>query len=932
MFKSISFSFTCLLMSNVFSQQVIPPKIFDYSGLFSPDSNGLPVSKIVLPGYNPAPELWRYDPFTGTPPVPTLQVQKTYTWQNANNVYGALQMWDDCALLDPPLDSYSNKYCLQNTMNWLQLQGYSLNYAFLDFERSADIFGNVQAVVNQIKNFSDPKINGARVGQYNYYPGSYNYYNDFPTRNIMDRTSNAPYGNGGNAKFFNSGVAVSLPALYPLSSDKVHTSNMWSAGEWIDPATGVSSTFSLISPNERSALFWSSLEKISSIKRALNSQSVSYELIPYISSLQWQTGYELAVGQDPTREDYIASLKHYRMRGIDGFITFNAGITVDSNGESHGLDYTIYRNDMLNTWHGMDSFFNLPSTTKILNTSTNCTEGVEWSAVEKGNRVLGIVSNLSSGSPKEINWSRPVVSSVPSSQPIISALALPMKSPAVSSNSHLNLQYLTSYMENESYEDYNPALTFDAQGTRSWFGPSLSPSRWKISTPKGVGNPSYKVVTPVSTAYNNTEAWFKMPHSPGFNSLDKVSYSAMFYFNGTSLKLYPVNTTGGNPNDLISWTNSGPAFMISRDSQNIFQFKFRPNPVNNPTFQAINALPQTGWYEVRIDIDPTVQSTGQGKIYLRNVTEGARDFSLLLWDDMNTTPVENAVSLSLNLGTTRNPSNFDGWQVYATTDNIQFDNFNAGYSVLVPDDNFEHYYNSTLNLQGWLGVTPEKWETKTPILPGNNSKTAIGPVASGYNINAWKSMQNTSFEANDLVVYSALLNPGASGNVGFSPVNTTGANPAVNFGDAGPYFSIRTDGYPGFRIRGVQVNLDIYKATVLPVPGHWYEVQIIVDPTRTLPGGPSGRYGVGKVYVRDTTVGGTFEQLVFTNETTGNTTPVTEVRLALRSTQNPKTWNGWQVYGLNSSVQIDNLKAFLYPYKDFAVGGAVNSQMIGPNQ
>ena len=842
------------------------PKIFDFSGIYSPDSGGQPSTKIALSGYNPAPMLWQYDLLNPNPP---MHVQITYDWQHNNNKYMAIYMHDKCAPLDP---NSVDKNCLIKTLNWLHANSYGLHYVFPDFETSTDILANVKEVIRIIRSYPDPKINTAKISQYNYYPGLYNYFTNYPKLNIMDRRSGTTYGNGGHIDFYLSGINVLSPPLYPFASDLVHATNTWAKGAWIDPATGKPSTFSLVSPNQRSAFFWSSLEKISTVRR-----NTTQETIPYISSIIQQSGYSIQSGQEPTEADYNAALQHYRFRGISGFITFDGG----------SMDYTKYRNNMLSTWRSMDDFFNKPGSTYVLNTSTNCTGGIEWSAVQKKNRVLGIISNLNT--TQEINWSAQNV------------LSLPKKSPRLSQNTHLRIQYHTHYMQSETMK-YLP----------QFFGPNAS--RWQLT--------AQSTLVPVSGSYNNTEAWFRFK-STNFSATDKVSYSAMFLYKGSGIKFFPVNTAGANIQTIIPWSHSGPAFMITRDAQNNFQFRFRANPVNNPTYQSVNATPQIGrWYEVRIEINPTPLPSGSAKIYLRDVSSGNRDYDLLVWNDVNTAATERVLDVPLQLASTRNPSNFDGWQIYATDASTQFDNFSAGYSVPNADDNFNHYAPEvTLDKQGWFGATPQLWKAKGG---------SISPIAGGYNISAWRGGNLSAFDAKDAVVYSAKLNPGNAGYVGFSPINTAGANIKADLGDGGPFFSIRTDQNKGFRIRAVQVNFDNYKATRVPVAGHAYEIQMIVDPTRTHASGYSGRYGVARVYVRDVTLNEGFTPLLFKNETRAGTSILIEVPIGLHSKQNPTNFNGWQVYGINSNVQVDNLKSFLYPFKDFNSGGAVTADMIGP--
>jgi hypothetical protein len=44
---------------------------------------------------------------------------------------------------------------------------------------------------------------------------------------------------------------------------------------------------------------------------------------------------------------------------------------------------------------------------------------------------------------------------------------------------------------------------------------------------------------------------------------------------------------------------------------------------------------------------------------------------------------------------------------------------------------------------------------------------------------------------------------------------------------------------------------------------------------------------------------------------------LTELPLFLSPINNPGVWDGWEVYGYDQNVQIDNLRSYLFPYADF---------------
>ncbi|WP_438035113.1 hypothetical protein [Sorangium sp. So ce204] len=67
-------------------------------------------------------------------------------------------------------------------------------------------------------------------------------------------------------------------------------------------------------------------------------------------------------------------------------------------------------------------------------------------------------------------------------------------------------------------------------------------------------------------------------------------------------------------------------------------------------------------------VNPTV-GTGLGSLYVRNVTDGQKDFTRVVFDNINTTGVTARVLVvPLLMGVNKNPSNFNGFIVAAYGD------------------------------------------------------------------------------------------------------------------------------------------------------------------------------------------------------------------------------------------------------------------------
>lgn len=120
----------------------------------------------------------------------------------------------------------------------------------------------------------------------------------------------------------------------------------------------------------------------------------------------------------------------------------------------------------------------------------------------------------------------------------------------------------------------------------------------------------------------------------------------------------------------------------------------------------------------------------------------------------------------------------------------------------------------------------------------------------------------------------------------------------------------------GLRIRPTRVNGPAYRATnLIPSASTWYELRVVVEPTRDIDGTSGGTYGVATVYVRDLTAGQTtFTQLVFDDITTTSAVEsLTEIPLWLSAVANTTSFDGWELYGYGAGTQIDALSATLAP-------------------
>lgn len=921
--------FGCILACGVSKVSTLhaQDKFFESTGYYAP---GVGVKEIPTGlGYNPMPHLTSLYHggeafnYTSTPPSPSTYSQTTYAWQQANSYVGFFPLAGPVSSTDEEANH------LQYTVDWLHYMNYRLDYALADFENTQEQ-DDMTEMVNIIRNDTYSQINQARIGNYAYRAGSYDMSSWYPA-NTANQTSRDSY-------YRTSGLDVSMPVAYPYAYAKVHGSSyIWSSTttntKWWTYYTSFASELtpnhyaayaaqvSYMSPNQRSSLFYSPLESVS---QALRHLPVGHEVIPWVTDFVYSsnTSYKISAGELPTEADIKASIQHYRLRGVSGFFAWTnplayTGLTYDDGTALTRIDWSTYLSDISNAWHELDPIFTHSGAQRTLNLDTSKTTGLEWSAVAKGNRVQALVTNLNHSTAQSQNWS--------------AYLQLPAQSPIIPTDTHIQLQYRSSYLDNNDTEQYALGYTMAQQASGSyWNGPDSA--LFLSATPLGTGNMSAQTVNSTGT-YAIKRAWYAADN-PGYTASDKVVYSAWLY-NGNSVACFaPSNTTGANTATMPDSDHQGPAIWINWGKltlRTLFDGGTRYDAVN----LNVNDV-KSNWYEIKMVVDPTI-GNGLASVWARNVTDGQMDFTRVVFDDSTTaSTTEHMLYLPLSLSTNRNTTNFNGWSIEAYGANNGFDNINTGYEVPSMDDNFEHYDSSMTNdnqfaddanANSWHGAVayhngvvssgPSVWTTATPSSTGNTSSLAATPTSDAYAARSWWKTKCPDFESAEPVVYSAQLY-GTSG-VGFEAVNTNGSGDTslIPSNQVGFYTYIY---WNTFRFRGSRDGGDNYQATnFTPQSGKWYNVQVQIDPTRDIDGNTGGYFGVARVWIKNLTDNTDPVLVTFDNlATTGSTESITEIPMMLSTTvNNPTLWDGWEVYGYNQYVQVDGFRSFLYPFNDY---------------
>lgn len=651
------------LLCAVSSVQADVPRAFDFNGLYAVGSGNTDPKKQGIPGYNAVPMLWHYDLMnqTTTPVSPTARTQFTYAVQQASG-YGAFVVHNDAGIAggDP-----RNINDISDTLNWFDVHGYRLDYVMADLE-GVNTETNLAHMVDLVRNHPNAALNSARVGNYQYFAGRYHVATSYP--HFGDQQVRSEF-------YLNHELDLSMPSAYPNSwaiTHVVSNNENWGNTWWtrmnggtltnadesaLTPNQRAMIGSAYVAPNVRSALFYVPLEAVSLASRNL---PVGHELIPYITDFQQYysnkvPSYLVDPAQAPTLEDNIASLQHYRLRKANGFYTFS---DLADPPNFTRVDYTVYRNAMLNTWTEMDWFFDRPTTVvssggtavtadRVLNLDTTKTTGLEWSGHQRGNRILVAVTNLGEYNARA-NWSLPTATDI--TIPLASINSdLPNVSPLIPKGHHAVLQYLS-----------NPTADHFETFSRPLKGPDAG--NFQTQARMGTGNSSAIALGLGAGASPSVPsvAWFEAENPGGLGS-EMMTYRAKLYHTGAGelhVGFAPVVVSDGQAEDqAIDPGRVGPEFSLNGQSS---QFRTGLGLYQSDGFDVASDT----WYEIWQLIDP---AHDKGSVLVRDLTAGDTQWTQLYFDDLGTAGITESLAwVSLGLDSLATTATFDGWQLTGT--------------------------------------------------------------------------------------------------------------------------------------------------------------------------------------------------------------------------------------------------------------------------
>ena len=681
-----------------------PPLMFQSSGFYDAGSRTPDRSLVADPAFNPVPALWHFDPMSNG--IPSLNAANTYSSQARHPATGAPPAWrafyatEDAA---PVVGGYAiNANDIANTLAWFGTQHYTLDYVFDDFEGSTDDWSNISNLINQVRTSAAGA--SAQIGSYGRFSGAVELAQPHP--NAVDhRVESANYA--ATASSGAPGLTVVMPACYPYQTYTSHADDSYSWGpDWWTQRSGFSAAdqaalaqlmtynqqaaiaAAYMSPNERAALFYAPLEEFSEAKRNLPADQ---QIIPWVAAyVPWQSSPALQPGQAPTEQDSEALLEHFRLRGADGFYAFGddeaTGLTgTYADGTTFYIDsYHAYSADMASTWHSMDWFFALPHKvgTVLANGPLNLDTfkntggtyadpngmngGIEWSAYQRGNRILAVISNLGNGDQaaggdgtgNAGNW-----------QSVLATFGagVPAGSPIVPKGNHLIVQYLSNAVE----PDFGAFAPNTVLGTAQ--GWHVSAADFVITAPAGGGDGN----SVVSIRNGSAIAWFAdastaNPGGIGTTSNDRMMYSFNVYtgWSGSgSASFAPV--VGSGSAVPVPAQQNGPTLWVFTGGTNNY-WAFGGNYASGGPYHATNVTPLANtWYSVEMIVDP---ASDLATVYVSRFGTG---WTLLQFED--TTGEQGGKLASVNAGLIageESPSLYDGYQLEGSA-GAQFDGIAA---------------------------------------------------------------------------------------------------------------------------------------------------------------------------------------------------------------------------------------------------------------
>ncbi|HHN78822.1 MAG TPA: hypothetical protein ENK11_09170 [Phycisphaerales bacterium] len=234
---------------------------------------------------------------------------------------------------------------------------------------------NADAIVALVRQHPNLRASDAFIGNYGDWPGERDEANIWPHKRDRTQFRTGQGDPWDRNQFYHDHFNIAMPIAYPYEVYSRHS----------DPRVQGEN----VTPNDRAAIFWAPIERVSVAARHLPR---GHRLMPWITPYSAYDGdSEHYHAPPPTWDDLDAMVQHFRLRGANSYYVWS---TTKNETEHPDFDHQTFRDFSMDTWRSLDPLFDSVERVEVLNLDTNKTGGLEWSGGRAGNTVWILVSNM----------------------------------------------------------------------------------------------------------------------------------------------------------------------------------------------------------------------------------------------------------------------------------------------------------------------------------------------------------------------------------------------------------------------------------------------------------------------------------------------------------------------------------------------------------
>lgn len=256
---------------------------------------------------------------------------------------------------------------------------------------------NSAEIVRMVRSHPNPRVANAFIGNYSDWAGERDEAQIFRSSRSRRAFRTGPDQYWDRAQFYYDHFNISMPVAYPYQSYSRHAEPIFQRQE--------------NTPNNRSAISWAPLERVSEAARSLPQGHV---LMPWVTPYSPVLGNALYNAAPPTPQDLEANIQHFRMRGALSFMIWTPS---ESSTHHPQINYQDFRTLTMDAWGMISPIFESAEKVEFLNLTTDKRSGLQWSGVRAADRVWILASNLHEYSHLAVNL--PAIEGLPEQTPPI---------------------------------------------------------------------------------------------------------------------------------------------------------------------------------------------------------------------------------------------------------------------------------------------------------------------------------------------------------------------------------------------------------------------------------------------------------------------------------------------------------------------------------